>query len=311
MYHIGIDLGGTNIAVGIVDDSGKIIAKDSIPTYAERDVKEIAADMAAISKHIAANAGIDLSEIKNIGIGCPGSIDSENGIVTYSNNIKMENVPLRDMIAEYFDNIPVHIENDANAAAYGEYVVNGNGADSFVFITLGTGVGGGVIINKKLYRGFNGAGGELGHMTLVSGGIKCTCGKEGCWESYGSVTALIRMTKEAMNENPSSAMNKWTEENGKVSGRTAFDCAKQGDSAAQEVVNRYIRYVADGVVSMVNIFQPDKVVIGGGISAEGEYLIAPVREYAKKYDFNKFMKKPDIEAATLFNDAGIIGAAMI
>jgi len=202
------------------------------------------------------------------------------------------------------------MENDANAAAMGEYVVNGGDVDSFIFITLGTGVGGGIVLNKKIYRGFNCAGAELGHITLIHNGQPCTCGNNGCWEAYASVTALIRQTKEAIEKNPDSLMAKLAEKEGKVSGRTAFDAAKQGDAAAQAVVDQYIEYVADGLLSIVNIFQPEKLVIGGGISKEGDYLLNPIREYIKKYDYNKYMPRVDISIATLFNDAGIIGAAL-
>lgn len=307
--YIGIDLGGTNIAAGIVDESGKILAQDSVPTLAERPIEEIVADMAAVSKKVMADAGLAEKDIKAIGVGCPGSVVNETGMVAYSNNIKMKNVPLAELIRKHID-LPVNLENDANAAAFGEYVINGNNAGTFVFITLGTGVGGGVVIDGKIFRGFNGAGAELGHMTLVHGGVDCSCGKKGCWESYASVTALIRQTKEAMENNPDSLMHKLAEESGKVCGRTAFEAAKQGDTAAQAVVDKYIEYVADGIVSMVDLFQPEKLIIGGGISKEGDYLLNPIKKFVEANDYNKYLPKTKIEIATLFNDAGIIGAAL-
>ena len=309
MYYIGIDLGGTNIAAGIVTEDGKIIASDSTPTLAEREYPEIVADMAMVCRRAAEKAGVDMKDIKAIGIGSPGSIDSENGVVLYANNLKFNNAPIAEELRKHID-IPVHIENDANAAAYGEYIANGRGAEHFVFITLGTGVGGGIIIDKKLYKGFNGIGGELGHMTLVHGGKMCSCGNPGCWESYASVTALISQTEEAIKKNPQSLMAKMAKENGEVSGRTAFNAAKEGDEAAKAVVKQYADYVASGLVSIINIFQPERIVIGGGISREGEYLIAPIREYCKKYGYNKKLEATQIQAATLFNDAGIVGAAM-
>lgn len=219
MLYIGIDLGGTNIAAGVVDESGRIIAKVSAPTKAERPVEEIVADMAKLCRTVTEKAGYTMDDIQSVGIGIPGTVDNENGTVVYTCNIPMENTPLRKMLHGYF-NKPVKLENDANAAAFGEYVINGNGATSFVFITLGTGVGGGVIIDGKIYRGFNGAGGELGHMTLVSGGEQCSCGKRGCWESYASVRALIRQTKAAMDRNPDSMMHEIVRGYGKISGRT-------------------------------------------------------------------------------------------
>lgn len=309
MYYLGVDLGGTNIAVGLVTEDGKIIASDSTPTLAEREYPEIVADMAKVCKKVVADAGVDMSEVASIGIGSPGSIDSENGVVLYANNLKFNQAPIAAELKKHID-LPVNIENDANAAAYGEYIANGNGADDFVFITLGTGVGGGIIIDKKLYKGFNGIGGELGHITLVHNGKMCSCGNPGCWEAYASVTALISQTKEAIEKNPDSLMAKIAEENGEVSGRTAFNAAKAGDAAGQAVVDQYRDYIASGLVSIINIFQPERIVIGGGISREGEYLLAPIREYCDKYGYNKILKKADIQVATLYNDAGIIGAAL-
>ena len=221
----------------------------------------------------------------------------------------MDHTPIAAELQKYID-LPVNVENDANAAAFGEYIVNGGGVDNFVFITLGTGVGGGVIIDKKIYRGFNGVAGELGHVTLVHDGVLCTCGNKGCWEAYASVTALIRQTEEAMKNNPDSAMHKVAEKEGKVSGRTAFTAAKEGDKAAEAVVKQYIEYVADGIMGMINIFQPEKLVIGGGISKEGDYLLKPIIEYVDKYQYNRYMPKTQISIATLFNEAGIIGAAL-
>lgn len=308
--YIGIDLGGTNIAAGVVDKAGHIIHKSSIPTLAQRPAEEIADDMAKLCADITVGAGCSMSDIEAIGVGCPGTVDNRNGIVRYACNLRMENTPLGTMLEEKL-NKKVFLENDANAAAFGEYIVNGDNAESFVLITLGTGVGGGAIINGRLLRGFNGAGGELGHIVINADGSEvCSCGLKGCWEAYASVTALIRQTKEAMQKNADSAMHEWVKEYGKVSGRTAFECAKAGDKTANEVVKLYIRYVGLGLISILNIFQPNKILIGGGISKEGDYLLNPLREYVYAGDYNKRGEKTKIEAATLFNDAGIIGAAL-
>jgi len=307
--YIGIDLGGTNIAVGLVNEKGEILSQSSTPTLSGRDYTEIVKDMAMLCEKVTADAGFTMNDVKAIGMGCPGSIDNERGMVMNANNLKMDKTPIADELGKYFD-LPINVENDANAAAYGEYEINGKGAKSFVFITLGTGVGGGVIIDGKVYRGFNGIAGELGHTPLVYNGVPCSCGHKGCWEAYASVTALINQTKEAMDQNPDSLMVKMAEEEGKVSGRTAFTSAKNGDKAAQEVVNQYIEYVAEGIWAMVNIFQPEKILIGGGISREGDYLLDPIKAYVDKYGYNKYMAKTEIGIATLFNDAGIIGAAL-
>ena len=309
MYYIGIDLGGTNIAAGIVDENGRTLVKDSTPTLAQRPNSEVVEDMCSLCERLVKNADIDMDDIGAIGIGCPGTVDTRNAEVVFAANTNMEKLYIGDMIEKRL-NKPVYADNDANAAAYGEYIINGKGAESFVLITLGTGVGGGIIIDKKLYHGFNQAGAELGHITLVSGGEQCSCGKKGCWEAYASVTALIRQTKQAMDEHPESSMNKWVENYGKVSGRTAFECAKQEDAAAKTVVDNYIRYVADGLVSILNIFQPERICVGGGISKEGDYLMNPLKKLVYKDDFNRHMPKTAIETASLFNGAGIIGAAL-
>ena len=309
MYYVGIDLGGTNIAAGLVSEDAKILADMSIPTRAERTWQEIVADMADLSKKVIEKAGVDMKDVKGVGIGCPGSIDNENGICAYSNNLKMEHANIKEEFQKHLD-LPVNLETDANAAALGEYEVNGQGAKSYVFITLGTGIGGGVILDGKIFRGFNGAGAELGHTVVVSEGEDCTCGRKGCWEAYGSVTALIRQTKVAMEKNPDSMMHELAKKEGKVSGRTSFDAAHAGDKAAIEVVNQYFKYVAEGITNMVNVFQPEKIVIGGSISKEGDYLLKPVAEFLAKNDYNRYMPKAKVEITTLFGDAGIIGAAL-
>ena len=308
--YIGIDLGGTNIAAGIVREDGKIVVQSSVPTLSQRPTDEIVKDMVFLSKQLIKDAELELNDIEAVGIGCPGTINFETGEVIYSNNIKMEHYMLAKEFQKYL-NLPVKIDNDANCAAMGEYIVSGNNVPIFMFITLGTGVGSGLILNGKVFRGFNGAASEAGHITLVSGGEPCTCGKRGCWETYASVTALIRQTKVAMEKNPESLMHEIAKAEGKISGRTAFEAAKQGDEVAKKVVSNYERYLADGIVSIENIFQPEIIAIGGGISKEGDYLIEPIREYVYNTGFNKHMTKTKIVAAQLFNDAGIIGAAML
>ncbi len=309
MYYIGIDLGGTNIAAGLVSAQGEILYSKSIPTHKERPASEIIKDMAELAKRIINESGHTLSEILAVGIGCPGSVDKKNGVVVYSNNIVMHNVPVAAEFRQHLD-LPVFLENDANAAALGEYAAYGEGVDSFVFMTLGTGVGGGIILNGKVWSGFNGAGAEIGHQTLVFDGEPCTCGRKGCLEAYASVTALIRQTEEAMAAHPESSMNTWAAEKGRVSGRTAFECAKAGDPVAIEVRDRYIEYVAEGICSIVNVLQPEILSIGGGISREGDTLLDPIKAYFSVNDYNKHMKKTDIRIAKLFGDAGIVGAAM-
>ena len=309
MYYLGIDFGGTNIAAGIVDEKGNIIKKDSTPTLKERDSEEIIKDMINISLKVLKDANLTTSDIAGVGVGCPGIVDNKCGVIKHLSNIGMTNFPLRERLSQVFKT-RINIENDANAAALGEYKRYGENSNSFIFVTLGTGIGGGIIIDGKIYSGFNGAGAEIGHMKIEINGVPCPCGCDGCWEQYASVTALIRNTKEAMDKNPQSMMHKWVKENGKVSGRTAFECAKAGDETAKEVVDNYIKYLATGLISIINVFQPERIVIGGGISKEGDYLLNPIKQIVYDCKYNNYVEKTKIEIARLFNDAGIIGAAL-
>jgi len=313
MYHLGIDLGGTNIAVGVVDENFNIVGRGKKKTNCPRPADEICDDMAAAARMAIEDAGLTMDDIDTIGIGSPGSINPFTGVIAVSNNLRFENVPMGAMLKERLGR-DVFIENDASAAAYGEFLAGaGVGTSSMVAVTLGTGVGGGVIIDGKLFSGSNLAGGELGHTVIVHGGADCTCGRKGCWEAYASATALIRLTKESMKANPNSKMWELCGNNiDNASGRTAYDGMRAGDKAATEVVNMYQDYVACGVTNMVNIFQPDVLCIGGGISKEGDTLLKPIAEKVEKERFTKNVEKQtEIKIAKLGNDAGIIGAAYI
>lgn len=307
--YIGIDLGGTNIAAGLCDVDGKMLAKRSVKTHSERAFEEIAADMAQLARDVAAEGGVDFSSVKAIGVGAPGSVDSRNGTVIYSNNIRWSNVPLGSVLSELTGK-PVSITNDANAAALGEARYGaGKKYLSSVLITLGTGVGGGIVIDGKLFEGNKSAGAELGHMVIIENGQQCTCGRKGCWEAYASATALVRSTRNAMEYHRQSAMWQKAGSLEGVDGRTAFACAREGDEVAKDVVNQYIQHLAEGLINIINILRPEAVIIGGGVSAEGEYLLAPLREYVflRMYGGNDYAPV-EILRASLGNDAGIIGA---
>lgn len=311
-YYLGIDLGGTNIAIGLVDSDYTIIKKDSVPTKLPRTDIEIYDDIIALCNKLIKKQGLSIHEIEWAGIGTPGTANQETGILEYSNNLKFNQSPMREYLSTRLG-IPVYIENDANAAAYGEFLAgSGKGTNSMVAITLGTGVGGGIIIDGKIYAGSNYAGAELGHTVIVKGGRPCTCGRDGCFEAYSSATGLINMTKEEMERCPNSLMWEISQEHGKVSGRTAFDAMRKGDPAAKKVVDEYISYLACGLTNMINIFQPDVLCIGGGICNEGETLLAPLRTFIEAERYSKYSKKQTkLVTAVLGNDAGIIGAAML
>ena len=314
-YYVGIDLGGTNIVAGLVDGDYNIIAKASTKTNCPRPEKEIAEDMAKMAVQAVENAKLTMDDIEWIGIGTPGIANSATGIVERANNLGFINTPLVKYVKEFIgrNDTPVYIENDANAAAYGEYVAGAaKGAKNAVCITLGTGVGAGIVIDGKIYAGSNFAGAEIGHTVIEVGGAPCTCGRKGCFEAYSSATGLIRMTKESMAENPDSIMNKMAEERGKVTARTSFDCMRAGDKYAKAVVDKYIKYLAAGITNTINTFQPDILCIGGGVCNEGDPLLLPVKAIVEEENFaNKSEKRTEIVIAKLGNDAGLIGAAFL
>ncbi|MBQ8961555.1 MAG: ROK family protein [Ruminococcus sp.] len=311
-YYVGIDLGGTNIVAGVVDEEYNIIAKASTKTNCPRPEKEIADDMAKMALEAVKNAGLTIDQIEWVGVGSPGIANSSTGVLEYSNNLGFKNTPLVKYIQETIDK-PVFIENDANAAAYGEYVAGAaKGARNAVCITLGTGVGSGIIIDGKIYAGSNFAGAEIGHTVIEVDGAQCSCGRKGCFEAYSSATGLIRMTKEAMAEHPDSVMSKMAQERGKVTARTSFDCMRAGDKYAKDVVDKYIKYLAAGITNTINIFQPDVLCIGGGVCNEGDPLLLPMKALVEKEVYTRDSEKNcQIVIAKLGNDAGIIGAAFL
>lgn len=308
--YIGIDLGGTNIAAGLVNDNCEIIKKKSISTEAGRPVEEIIKDMAALAKELAAET---TEEVKWVGIGAPGTVDNKNGIIVYANNIGFLDTPVAEIFRKYYD-IPVYLGNDANCAALGEaYAGAAKGCETAVMITLGTGLGGGIIIDHKIYAGFNGAGGELGHIVIQQGGEPCTCGRKGCWEAYSSATALIRQTVRAMEADTEKKSLLWTiaDSTDKVNGQTAFLAAGKGDKLAQQVVDTYEDYLAGGIATIINIFQPQVLCIGGGISHEGDNLLVPLKKRIFRETYTRSVPQTEVKIATLGNNAGIVGAAML
>lgn len=313
MYRIGVDLGGTNIAVGVVDDNYKIIGKGKVKTNSPRPAEEIFDDIAKACFMAVDDAGLTMDDIASVGIGTPGSVNQDDGTIEFSNNLGFHNVPAKKMLEERLQK-PCAFENDANAAALGEaYAGAGKGKKNLIAVTLGTGVGSGIILDGKVFSGSNFAGGEIGHTVIMVDGIECNCGRSGCWEKYASANALVEQTKKKMFEDKESLM--WAEVDGKideVNGATAFKAMYKGDKSATEVVDTYIRYVAIGITNIVNIFQPDVICIGGGICNEGDRLLNPIREFVAKERYSKYAKKQTrICKAELGNDAGIIGAALV
>ena len=312
-YYLGIDLGGTNIAAGIVDENYNIVMKDSVPTKAPRSGEAIAEDIDSLCRSLLTRSGLSMQDVCWAGFGTPGAVDPVQGIVIFSNNLAFCHEPMVSHLEKRLG-CKVYIDNDGNAAAYGEYLAGaGQGSRNMLMITLGTGIGGGIILDGKIYLGLNYAAGEIGHMVIDRNGLACSCGRKGCFEKYAAASALVRQTKEMMQEHPESLM--WSLVGGdleKVNGKISFDAAEAGDLWAQQVVENYRQYISIGLINLINIFQPDIICIGGGISKQGETLLAPVRELVQKEIYTRFTQKNTaIVAAILGNDAGIIGAAML
>ena len=313
MYKIGIDFGGTNLAVGLVDDQNKIVAKTSVPTNREGGIDRIVADMAECCRDVVAQVGASLADVSMVGVASPGAINSTTGTIEYYSGMDVINYPLADKLRAAVGVSNVRAENDANAAALAEAVAGAaEGSQHSITVALGTGVGGGIIIDGKVYAGFNYSAAELGHMVIVHGGLPCSCGRLGCWESYSSATALIAKTKQAMDASPQSKLHAVAAERGAVTGRTAFLAAGQGDSAAQEVVDWYIAHLTTGLANIINIFQPQVLCIGVGVGNEGENLLAPLRKLTMSEQYARTTtERTSIVSAKLGNDAGIIGAALL
>ena len=318
MYYIGVDLGGTNIAVGIVNEKFEIVKKGSVPTKPERGADAIIADMASLSEKLISEIGITLDDIAYAGVATPGTANSETGVVEYANNVPFDRYPLADKLSALLGGKPVYIENDANAAAKAEAIAGvAAGAPISVMITLGTGLSGGIVIDGKVYSGFNFAGGELGHTVIERGGRPCTCGRKGCWEAYSSATGLVNITKDYIKAAREKGAKTFMDDMiggdlSKVSARTAFNAMKEGDKVAAAAVDEYISYLACGIVNIINIFQPNVLVIGGGVCNEGENLTRPLLEkvFSETYS-REGTPRTEIKIAKLGNDAGIIGAAVL
>ena len=311
MFTIGIDIGGMSIKFGIVNENGKILAQSRIKP-AKTAVDGVNEMIAEVKRLIIENK-ISMSEIKGVGVGCPGTVDNKAGIVEGLHNLGWERIEIVSIMSNALG-VPIKLVNDASAATLAE-VIYGAAKDyeEVIMFTLGTGVGGGMVVGGKLYDGGWERGGELGHTTLILGGKPCNCGRNGCVEKYVSATAFIEQTKEAMLENKDSSM--WIFVDGdinKVDGRTAFECSKQGDKTANKVIDKYVSYLAESMMNMFNIFRPQAFILGGGVSAAGKYLTDKVKAYCEKYNYGYAnAPKTEILIATLGNDAGIIGAAAL
>lgn len=312
MYYVGIDIGGMSLKAGIIDEGGNVFYKKAVVTEPDKDSNEIVADIEKLIRDTVSEAGLSFEKIDGIGMGFPGSVWDAKGEIVYCCNINLVKVPIVKMLSESLGIKNIKISNDANCAALGETRFGaGRGAQNSVLITLGTGLGTGIVVDGKLLTGNRSAGAEGGHMQINIGGPKCGCDKTGHYEAYASATALIRQTKTAMERHPESLLHEVAKDEG-VNGKTAFIASKQGDKVANSVIKRYIKYIGMGLVNFANIFYPEVIIVGGGISKEGDTLIKPLQRYVSRNVYgSKYNPKIKVVAATLGNDAGIIGAATL
>ncbi len=312
MYYVGVDVGGTNLAAGLVDGTGHILNQVSCPVDKTMGDRELCAQLARLTQTVIETGGRELEEIQAVGVGFPGQVDNETGVVIRTPNLAFGNTPFRALFQQTCD-LPVFLGNDANCAAIGEYMAGAaRGCDPAVVVTIGTGLGGGMISRGKLFAGFAGSGMEVGHMIVQPDGARCNCGNRGCWEQYGSATALIRLTQEEMEGSRESKLWELCEgDKLKVTGRTAFAGARLGDAAAKRVLDRYLRGLSVGIINLVNVIQPEIICLGGGVSnAEDDLLLAPLRELVNRGSFDRSVPTR-LEKASLGNDAGIVGAALL
>lgn len=311
MLRLGIDLGGTNIAVGAVDAAGVIVAKKSAPTLAKREHGLIIDDIVALCLDVCKEAGCDMEAIASVGIAVPGGVDEKSGEIIFTPNIPFSGLNIAEILSKRFDGKRVGVVNDANAALLAEIKCGAAvGYENAVMITIGTGIGGAIAINGRILSGINGMAGELGHIVIKRGGKPCSCGRQGCFETYASATALVNLTKQEIESCKKTGEYTLMADTVEINARVAFDAYKQGDAAAKRVLDEYIDALSGGIISLINIFQPDVLLIGGGVSGEKQFLIDLLAPYIDKEDYARGVtKRTRIATALCGNGAGIIGAA--
>ncbi|NLC32478.1 MAG: ROK family protein [Clostridiales bacterium] len=312
MYYIGIDLGGTDIKAGIINKNGEVLSKAQTATLANRPYQEVAKDMAMCSLKALEKSSLTLDDIGGIGIGIPGLADNVSGRVIFCTNLGWNDIPLRDEVQKYL-NLPILIDNDATVAGFAESISGvSRGLHSSVFLTLGTGVGGGIVIDGKPWTGAHGVASEIGHLTIEIDGIPCTCGKSGCLERYCSATALKHISGEICKFHPECSLMKMAKgDSNNITGRMVMDLAKNGDEFALKIFHRYTKNLAIAINTIISFLDPDMIVLGGGISHAGQFLVDAILEKLPDYLMFKTLPYSRIALATLGNDAGIIGAAML
>ena len=304
--RVGIDMGGTHTAIALVKGTE---IKDSVefPTAISAGVTAYVEKLTENFKALLKKNKVTVSDLEGVGMGVPGSVNLETGMVEYANNLGFNDVPFKYMVSEAFGT-DVTLDNDANLAAYGEYVLSGSKAKSFFLVTLGTGIGAGIILNGEIYRGINFAEGEIGHMTIKYDGITCNCGRKGCFEAYASANALVKMACDAMKKHPESKLWKYKS----IDAKAVFGAVDEQDPVMLSVISEYTTLLSEGLLNLINLFQPDEVVIGGGISARSELFLPQTIEKIKQKVYSRTSSKnTEIRPALYKNDAGLVGAALM
>ena len=312
MLYIGIDVGGTTAKAGVVDEAGQILYKSSCKTGIERDFEDIAADMAELCRHIVRESGHEMAEVAAVGVGIPGEQSPKTGLVAFCNNLGWVDVPLMQHLRDALG-LPVYVDNDANVAALAESAFGASrDVKSSILITLGTGVGGGIVRDQRIHTGAHGVGGEIGHMVVVVDGEPCNCGHRGCWEKYASATAIIRMGRALTEEKPDCALaRQMGGDAANLNAKAVLDLAKAGDADCAGIFETYVKYLCVGLANLINIYDPDMLVLGGGVAHAGDFLLDAVRAALGDYVYCPALSWARVELARLGNDAGIIGAAML
>ena len=312
MLYIGIDVGGTTAKAGVVDEAGQILYKSSCKTGIERDFEDIAADMAELCRHIVRESGHEMAEGAAVGVGIPGEQSPKTGLVAFCNNLGWVDVPLMQRLRDALG-LPVYVDNDANVAALAESAFGASrDVKSSILITLGTGVGGGIVRDQRIHTGAHGVGGEIGHMVVVVDGEPCNCGHRGCWEKYASATAIIRMGRALMEEKPDCVLaRQMGGDAANLNAKAVLDLAKAGDADCAGIFETYVKYLCVGLANLINIYDPDMLVLGGGVAHAGDFLLDAVRAALGDYVYCPALSWARVELARLGNDAGIIGAAML
>ena len=311
MYSIGVDIGGSKIAAGVVKDDYTLVSKKALPFPHTGDPRDSIVTIQSLIRDLIEENHLRTEQIAGIGLAVPGSIDYDRGVVIDAHNLDYHDFPLCRLVGDGFPGVTVYVENDANAAALAEYYSGAfRGCSSGLLITIGTGIGGGLVLDGKIFVGGKKNGFEFGHAVLLFGGEPCTCGQRGCIESYCSATALVREGRKAANQHHESMMFQRAQGDlTKINAKLVMDCAREGDPVACEVYNQFTNYLGATACTAIALFDPEIIAFGGGVSNDGEFLLAPIREYAKKYAF--FKNHAKIVTAEMKNDAGIVGAAML